>query len=193
MKQQNQQRIQHCSHHHVHSTYTYSVTKICCCLCSLSVTPQIDKSNQLCLCKYNKECGVESVIYSAIWFRSNLFYSAFFGRISVNFFGIPVPDIPWFSLSVYRATRLYLTRRPCASPDMIRIVIPTFYRISFSSFLYILHGSQKSRESLLDNTDYGLKCSSLTRQHKKIYCMHTFYFGCLLFYLRYLHLLLVNY
>merc|ERR1719195_2077935 len=83
MKQQNQQRIQHCSHHHVHSTYTYSVTKICCCLCSLSVTPQIDKSNQLCLCKYNKECGVESVIYSAIWFR-----------ISVNFFGIPVPDIP---------------------------------------------------------------------------------------------------
>ena len=53
-----------------------------------------DKSNQLCLCKYNKECRVESVIYSAIWFRSNLFYSAFFGRISVNFFGMPVPDIP---------------------------------------------------------------------------------------------------
>ena len=96
MKQQNQQRIQHCSHCHVHSTYTYSITNICCCLCSLSVTPQIDMSNQLFLCKYNKECGVESVIYSAIWFRSNLFYSAFFGRISVNFFGIPVPDIPWY-------------------------------------------------------------------------------------------------
>ena len=95
MKQQNQQCIQHCSHCHVHSTYTYSITNICCCLCSLSVTPQIDMSNQLCLCKYNKECGVESVIYSAIWFRSNLFYSAFFGRISVNLFGMPVPDIPW--------------------------------------------------------------------------------------------------
>merc|ERR1712223_2327073 len=99
MKQQNQQRIQHCSHHHVHSTYTYSVTKICCCLCSLWVTPQADKSNQLCLCKYNKECRVESVIYSAIWFRSNLFYSAFFGRISVNFSGSPVPDIPWLKVT----------------------------------------------------------------------------------------------
>ena len=83
----------------VHSTYTYSITNICCCLCSLSVTPQIDMSNKLCLCKYNKECWVESVIYSAIWFRSNLFYSAFFGRISVNLFGTPVPDIPWAKLS----------------------------------------------------------------------------------------------
>ena len=100
IKQQNQQCIQHCSHCHVHSTYTYSITNICCCLCSLSVTPQIDMSNQLCLCKYNKECGVESVIYSAIWFRSNLFYSAFFGRISVNLFGMPVPDIPWVGLYV---------------------------------------------------------------------------------------------
>ena len=103
MKQQNQQCIQHCSHCHVHSTYTYSITNICCCLCSLSVTPQIDMSNQLCLCKYNKECGVESVIYSAIWFRSNLFYSAFFGRISVNLFGMPVPDIPWLCSSASRA------------------------------------------------------------------------------------------
>ena len=81
-------------------TLAQIITKICCCLCSLSVTPQIDMSNQLCPCKYNKECGVESVIYSAIWFRSNLFYSAFFGRISVNLFGMPVPDIPWIEVSM---------------------------------------------------------------------------------------------
>ena len=109
IKQQNQQCIQHCSHCHVHSTYTYSITNICCCLCSLSVTPQIDMSNQLCLCKYNKECGVESVIYSAIWFRSNLFYSAFFGRISVNLFGMPVPDIPWSGSSL---VTWVMVRRP---------------------------------------------------------------------------------
>ena len=97
MKQQNQQRIQHCSHCHVHSTYTYSVTNDHkdLLLSMQFVGDSPDKSNQLCLCKYNKECRVESVIYSAIWFRSNLFYSAFFGRISVNFYGIPVPDIPW--------------------------------------------------------------------------------------------------
>ena len=73
------------------------ITKICCCLCRLSVNSP-DKSNQLCLCKYNKECRVEVVIYSAIWFRSNLFYSAFFGRISVNLFRNLLPSIPWSAM-----------------------------------------------------------------------------------------------
>ena len=95
MKQQNQQRIQHCSHCHVHSTYTYSGTNhhkdLLLSMQFAGDSP--DKSNQLCLCKYNKEYRVESVIYSAIWFRSNLFYSAFFGRISVNLFRNLLPSL----------------------------------------------------------------------------------------------------
>ena len=143
MKQQNQQCIQHCSHCHVHSTYTYSITNICCCLCSLSVTPQIDMSNQLCLCKYNKECGVESVIYSAIWFRSNLFYSAFFGRISVNLFGMPVPDIPWvhcFTRWQLRVVTLWGSRsRPLQTPDPLGSIFVGLWRQAVTQWRRFLH------------------------------------------------------
>ena len=89
---------------------------------NLFVSNSPDKSNQLCLCKYNKECGVESVIYSAIWFRSNLFYSALFGRISVNFFGSPDPINPWVTSS---------WNAPCGSGSHIW----TFVSASMVTFL----------------------------------------------------------
>ena len=45
-----------------------------------------DKSNQLCLVSITKSEGSKQLCRYSARFCSNLFYSAFFGRISVNLF-----------------------------------------------------------------------------------------------------------
>ena len=99
---------------------------------SLSATPKTSRISYAYVHIYNKECRVQAIIYSATWFWSNQFYSAFFGWISVILFLNILPIIPWFKpwslVLKQQYTANIATLQLAGSQNCVRDTLTTYTR-----------------------------------------------------------------